>query len=107
MPSPVVTFLLTDLEGSTRLWEERQSDAGVLVDRHEAIIKRPHEVSTRVGKFGELVHAVAPGMHHLIMSGAYHMLPDTAGKREDGARPEQPVTPEAYALGMLMRGIHL
>ena len=39
MPSPVVTFLLTDLEGSTRLWEERQSDAGVLVDRHEAIIR--------------------------------------------------------------------
>jgi hypothetical protein len=72
----------------------------------EAIIKRPHEVSTRVGKFGELVHAVAPGFHHLIMSGAYHMLPDT-GKREDGARAEQPVTPEAYALGMLMRGIHL
>ena len=77
----------------------------------EAMIKRPHEVSTRVGKFGELVHAVAPGLHHLIMSGAYHMLPDTDRKREasDGAaaRAEQPVTPEAYALGMLMRGIHL
>lgn len=75
----------------------------------EAIIKRPHEVSTRVGKFGELVHAVAPGFHHLVMSGAYQMLPDSAGKKEagDGARAEQPVTPEAYALGMLMRGIHL
>ncbi|MBV8195701.1 MAG: SDR family oxidoreductase [Candidatus Dormibacteraeota bacterium] len=76
----------------------------------EAIIKRPHEVSTRVGKFGELVHAVAPGLHHLIMSGAYHMLPDTAGKKSDGdgaARADQPVTPEAYALGILMRGIHL
>jgi NAD(P)-dependent dehydrogenase (short-subunit alcohol dehydrogenase family) len=73
----------------------------------EAIIKRPHEVSTRVGKFGELVHAIAPGFHHLIMSGAYHMLPDSAPKREDGTRIEQPVTPEAYALGMLMRGIHL
>jgi NAD(P)-dependent dehydrogenase (short-subunit alcohol dehydrogenase family) len=74
----------------------------------EAMIKRPHEVSTRVGKFGELVHAVAPGFHHLIMSGAFHMLPDSAGRKAtDGASPEQPVTPEAYALGMLMRGIHL
>jgi NAD(P)-dependent dehydrogenase (short-subunit alcohol dehydrogenase family) len=73
----------------------------------EAIIKRPHEVSTRVGKFGELVHAVAPGLHHLIMSGAYHMLPDSSDRKEDGDRREQPVTPEAYALGMLMRGIHL
>ena len=76
----------------------------------EAIIKRPHEVSTRVGKFGELVHAVAPGLHHLIMSGAYQMLPDSAGRKQEGdgaARSDQPVTPEAYALGMLMRGIHL
>jgi short-subunit dehydrogenase len=74
----------------------------------EALIKRPHEVSTRVGKFGELVHAVAPGIHHLIMSGAYHMLPDSDRKKDaDGDRAEQPVTPEAYALGMLMRGIHL
>lgn len=73
----------------------------------EAVIKRPHEVSTRVGKFGELVHAVAPGLHQLIMGGAFNLLPDSAKPREDGERAEQPVTPEAYALGMLMRGIHL
>jgi hypothetical protein len=44
------------------------------------------------------------------MSGAYHMLPESAGKKEgDGSAPraEQPVSPEAYAMGMLMRGIHL
>ena len=74
----------------------------------EAIIKRPHEMSTRVGKFGELVHSVAPGLHQLIMSGAFHMLPDSGrASREDGEHAEQPVTPEGYALGMLMRGIHL
>jgi NAD(P)-dependent dehydrogenase (short-subunit alcohol dehydrogenase family) len=77
----------------------------------EAIMKRPHELSTRVGKFGELVHTVAPGLHHLIMSGAFQMLPDSASAKKEGdgatVRAEQPVTPEAYALGMLMRGIHL
>jgi NAD(P)-dependent dehydrogenase (short-subunit alcohol dehydrogenase family) len=74
----------------------------------EALIKRPHEVSTRVGKFGELVHAVAPNVHQLIMAGAFQMLPDSTGSSHgDGDRSEQPVTPEAYALGMLMRGIHL
>ncbi len=74
----------------------------------EALIKRPHDVSTRVGKFGELVHAIAPDIHQLVMAGAFHMLPDSASK-SDGERDggEQPVTPEAYALGMLMRGIHL
>jgi NAD(P)-dependent dehydrogenase (short-subunit alcohol dehydrogenase family) len=73
----------------------------------EAIIKRPHEVSTRVGKFGELVHTVAPGLHQLIMGGAFHMLPDSSRSGEDGEHGEQAVTPEGYALGMLMRGIHL
>jgi len=74
----------------------------------EALIKRPHEVSTRVGKFGELVHAIAPNVHQLIMAGAFHMLPDSAAQSSDEGEPgDQAVTPEAYALGMLMRGIHL
>jgi NAD(P)-dependent dehydrogenase (short-subunit alcohol dehydrogenase family) len=74
----------------------------------EALIKRPHEVSTRVGKFGELVHAIAPNVHQLIMAGAFHMLPDSTGSSHaDGQPSDQAVTPEAYALGMLMRGIHL
>ena len=74
----------------------------------EALIKRPHEVSTRVGKFGELVHAIAPNVHQLIMAGAFQMLPDSASRSHGDVEPgEQPVTPEAYALGMLMRGIHL
>jgi NAD(P)-dependent dehydrogenase (short-subunit alcohol dehydrogenase family) len=80
----------------------------------QAMITRPHEVSTRLGKFGELTHTVLPGLHNLIMSAAYHMLPDSGGsskRKEKGqaadAHEDAPVTPEAYALGMLMRGIHL
>jgi hypothetical protein len=65
-------------------------------------------VSTRVGKFGELVNAIAPNVHQLIMAGAFQMLPDSASQpHAEGDRGDQPVTPEAYALGMLMRGIHL
>ena len=74
----------------------------------QALITRPHEVSTRLGKFGELTHAVTPGLHNLIMSAAYSMLPDSAPKKGESADDsEKAVTPEAYALGMLMRGIHL
>ena len=74
-----------------------------------AMITRPHEVSTRLGKFGEVANAVAPGLSHLLMSAAYAILPESApSKPEDGAKREPaPVTPEAYALGQLMRGIHL
>ncbi len=76
----------------------------------QAMITRPHEVSTRLGKFGELTHSIAPGLHNLIMSAAYHMLPDSGSRSKDKngeAKEEAPVTAEAYALGMLMRGIHL
>jgi NAD(P)-dependent dehydrogenase (short-subunit alcohol dehydrogenase family) len=73
----------------------------------EAVITRPHEVSTRIGKFGELAHAVTPGLHQLLMSAAFAMLPDTAGRKSEGEGEEQPVSVEAYALGQLMRGIHL
>jgi hypothetical protein len=76
----------------------------------EAIIKRPHEVSTRLGKFGEVINAVAPGLSQLLMTAAYSILPDSAKSRDaDGDAPKEkpPVSAEAYALSQLMRGIHL
>ncbi len=79
----------------------------------QAMITRPHEVSTRLGKFGELTHTTLPGLHNLIMSAAYHMLPDSGGRFKkdgangDGEKQDEPVSAEAYARGMLMRGIHL
>ena len=48
-----------------------------------AVLTRPPEVSTRLGKFGETVDVVAPGLLHLVMTGAYHVFPDSAAK--DGA----------------------
>jgi hypothetical protein len=47
------------------------------------------------------------------MSAAFHMLPDSGGRSNkdgaggDGEKDDEPVSAEAYALGMLMRGIHL
>ena len=35
-PSGTVTFLFTDIEGSTRLWEERPDEMRVLVAEHDA-----------------------------------------------------------------------
>jgi NAD(P)-dependent dehydrogenase (short-subunit alcohol dehydrogenase family) len=76
----------------------------------QAMITRPHEVSTRLGKFGEVVNAVAPALSQLVMTAAYSILPDSAKSKDaDGqaARERPPVSPEAYALSQLMRGIHL
>ena len=38
LPSGTVTFLLTDVEGSTRLWQERSGEMPAAVARHDAIL---------------------------------------------------------------------
>jgi len=76
----------------------------------QALISRPHEVSTRLGKFGQVINAVAPAVSQLIMTAAYSILPDSAKRASaDGEAPAEkaPVSVEAYALSQLMRGIHL
>jgi class 3 adenylate cyclase len=35
----VITFLMTDVAGSTRMWEERPEVAGAVLERHEALIR--------------------------------------------------------------------
>jgi predicted ATPase/class 3 adenylate cyclase len=39
LPVGVVTLLMTDVGGSTRLWEERSDVAGAVLERHEALIE--------------------------------------------------------------------
>jgi hypothetical protein len=73
-----------------------------------AILTRAPEVSTRLGKVGESVNTIAPGLLQLVMTGAYHVFPETAVK--EGQRPERPaedeISVEAAAMAYLMRGIH-
>jgi NAD(P)-dependent dehydrogenase (short-subunit alcohol dehydrogenase family) len=72
-----------------------------------AILTRAPEVSTRLGKVGETVNTIAPGLLQLVMTGAYHVFPDTAGKDGQNERPaEEEISVEAAAMAYLMRGIH-
>ena len=71
----------------------------------QAILSRPPEVSTRLGKLGEAVDTLSPGLLSLVMTGAYHAFPDTVPK--DGERPaDEEISVEAAAMAYLMRGIH-
>src|SRR5512132_2116085 len=38
LPEGILTFLLTDIEGSTPLWEQHQATMGAALTRHEALI---------------------------------------------------------------------
>ena len=73
-----------------------------------AILSRQPEVSTRLGKLGESVNTVAPGLLQFVMTGAYHLFPESAPR--EGQRPEPPdgqeISVEAATMAYLMRGIH-
>jgi hypothetical protein len=73
----------------------------------QAILSRPPEVSTRLGKLGEAVDTVAPGLLSFVMTGAYHAFPDTGGGK-DGARDGESdeMSVEAAAMAYLMSGVH-
>jgi NAD(P)-dependent dehydrogenase (short-subunit alcohol dehydrogenase family) len=72
-----------------------------------AILTRQPEVSTRLGKLGETVNTIAPGLLQFVMTGAYHVFPETAGKDGSSKKPaDEEISVEAAAMAYLMRGIH-
>ena len=71
----------------------------------QACIHKPVRIATRLGVFGELVHAVAPRVAQIIMNTSFRMFPDSeAAAGAKGAKPQ--LSPEAVAMQQMMRGIH-
>src|SRR6516164_3935569 len=68
LPSGTVTFLFTDLEGSTRLWEEHPDAMHAALARHDEILRdgvaahEGHVVKTT----GDGIHAVFATAHDAL-----------------------------------------
>ena len=68
----------------------------------DAIRKRPKRMGTAMGNLGQLTYAIAPGAQDLVANRAYHLLPESDGKRK---KIEEP-TPEQRAFIRATRGVH-
>ena len=68
LPSGTVTFLFTDLEGSTRLWEEHPDAMRAALARHDEILReRSPSTSGHVVKTtGDGIHAVFATAHDAL-----------------------------------------
>jgi len=55
LPTGTVTFLMTDVEGSTRLWEEHRDVMGAAIERHDALI------AAAVNEHGVLIRSKGEG----------------------------------------------
>ncbi|HYC35416.1 MAG TPA: SDR family oxidoreductase [Usitatibacter sp.] len=75
----------------------------------EAIVYRPVRIATRLGIFGEILHAVAPKATQIILNTAFRMFPDSPaaqGRKKDGEAKEVELTPEQIAFAQITQGIH-
>jgi NAD(P)-dependent dehydrogenase (short-subunit alcohol dehydrogenase family) len=74
----------------------------------QAILTRQPEISTRLGKIGESVNTIAPGLLQFVMTGAYHMFPESASSdgQKAAAPADEEISVEAATMAYLMRGIH-
>jgi class 3 adenylate cyclase len=57
-PTGTVTFLFTDLEGTTRLWEEHPESMQLALARHYAILRDAVEASG-----GQVIKTTGDGLH--------------------------------------------
>jgi NAD(P)-dependent dehydrogenase (short-subunit alcohol dehydrogenase family) len=97
----------TEMIAPTKLYEhaptlDPDEAAGLVVD---ALINRPARVATRLGRFGEAVHALAPNIGRIVLNTAFRMFPESAAAR--GAKDEDVApTADQIALTQLLRGLH-
>jgi len=73
----------------------------------EAIVYEPVRIATRLGVFGEVLHALMPRIAQITMNTSFRMFPDSdAAKSRDGAaKPSEP-TADQVAFQQLLKGIH-
>ena len=74
----------------------------------EAIVYKPVRIATRLGVFGEILHAVAPKVTQILLNTAFRMFPDSGaakGKKGEEVK-EVELSPEQIAFAQITQGIH-
>jgi hypothetical protein len=71
----------------------------------QAIVYKPVRIATRLGVFGQMLHAAAPRVAQIVMNTTFRMFADSdAAKGPKGEKAK--ATPDQIAYANLMRGIH-
>ena len=77
--------------------------ADMIVD---AIIHRQSRIATRLGIFGQVLHAIAPRIAQIVMNTTYRMFPDSTASQGKAGAPISPPSADQVAFSQIMRGIH-
>ena len=70
-----------------------------------ACVEKPVRIATRLGVFGEVLHAFVPRVAQIVSNTTFRMFPDSAAAAGDkSGKPK--LSAEAVAMQQMMRGIH-
>jgi NAD(P)-dependent dehydrogenase (short-subunit alcohol dehydrogenase family) len=74
----------------------------------QAIVYKPVRIATRLGVFGQILHALAPRIAQIVMNTTFRMFPDSdAARAREGKPGDKPkASADQIAFANLMRGIH-
>jgi len=75
----------------------------------QACIFKPVRIATRLGIFGQLLHALVPRVAQITMNTTFRMFADSTaakGAKPGDKPPKQKLSAEAVALQQMMQGIH-
>ncbi len=71
----------------------------------EAMVYKPVRIATRVGVFGQVLHALMPRVAQIVLNTTFRMFPDSdAAKGGDKKAPQ--MSSEQIAMQQLLRGVH-
>jgi predicted ATPase/class 3 adenylate cyclase len=95
LPSGTVTFLFTDLEGSTRLWEDHPEEMRAALARHDAILRDAVESHA-----GHVVKMTGDGVHAAFASASAAMLVARDAQLAFSAEPWEGTGPLRIRVGI-------
>ena len=70
----------------------------------QACIEKPVRIATRLGVFGEVLHAFVPRVAQIVSNTSFRMFPDSEAAAGEKGKPK--LSAEAMALQQMMKGIH-
>ena len=77
--------------------------ADMIVD---AIVHRQVRIATRLGIFGQVLHAIAPRIAQIVMNTTFRMFPDSNAAQGAKGAPLPAPSADQIAFSQFMRGIH-
>ncbi|HEY5801545.1 MAG TPA: SDR family oxidoreductase, partial [Burkholderiaceae bacterium] len=72
----------------------------------QAIVYRPVRIATRVGVFGQVLHALMPRVAQIVLNTTFRMFPDSDAAKGVSDKKAPQLSADQIAMQQLLRGVH-